>query len=268
MGNFLANYPLDTAAAASESDDVWARFRSDQAYGEIVEALAAVQGGLCLYCERRLTTESGQPIKLDYQVEHVLPKSSGNGRTLDWTNLALCCGGGTYAYHADPVRQYKGRENVSCGQQKGDAVLGVGCDPRDFPLSPRLVDVGLDGALSANSTSCATVGISESELNRTINEVLNLNCERLKVARKNIADNVREWVVGLIGQALGDRHLTAPQQADFAALLVAGRLQPDGKGHLRAFWTTERQYLEPWSETWLAQNGFNNQDGNREEKNE
>ena len=98
------------------------------------------------------------------------------------------------------------------------------------------------------------MGIDFTELDRTINVTLNLNCERLKVARRKVADNIRAWIVGLAAELLRNSTLTTEQRAAFMTLVVAGRLQPDARAHLRAFWTTERQYLEPWSETWIASN--------------
>jgi hypothetical protein len=183
-----------------------------------------------------------------------LAKSGGVGRTLDWRNLALCCAGGTYPHHEDATRRYANDAGVSCGQRKDDGELGPGCDPRGFPCLPRLVGVGLDGTLSPIAASCASVGIDYTVLDTTINATLNLNCERLKVARKKVADNIRAWIVGLTMELLRNFALTTAQGATFWTLVAAGRLQPDSRAHLRAFWTTERQYLEPWSETWIASN--------------
>lgn len=238
----------------SEAGSTWDRFRDAPAFREVREKLVAAQGGLCIYCEQRLTNEGGQLLPNDQQLEHVLPKSGGVGRTLDWKNLALCCSGGTYPHHEDATRRYAGNAGVSCGQSKDDRELGSGCDPRGFPCLPRLVEVGLDGTLSPIAASCASVGIDSAELDRTINVTLNLNCERLKVARRKVADNIRAWIVGLAAELLRNSTLTTEQRAAFMTLVVAGRLQPDAHAHLRAFWTTERQYLEPWSETWIVSN--------------
>jgi uncharacterized protein (TIGR02646 family) len=244
----------DAKATPSEAQLVWARFRDVPAFGEVREALVAAQGGLCIYCEQRLTNDAGQLVPNDQQLEHVLPKSGGVGRTLDWRNLALCCAGGTYPHHEDSTRRYASNADVSCGQRKDDRELSPNCDPRGFPCLPRLVEVGLDGTLSPIAASCKSVGIDSTQLEETINVTLNLNCERLKVARKKVADNIRAWIVGLAEELLRNSTLTAEQRAAFMTLVAAGRLQPDGRAHLHAFWTTERQYLEPWSETWIASN--------------
>jgi uncharacterized protein (TIGR02646 family) len=234
---------------------VWNRFRDDTAYKALRDLLLAQQRGLCGYCEQRLTSQTGVLHAMDWQIEHVLPKSGGPGRALDWTNLILCCGGGTYRHHSEASRYSAGKANVSCGQFKGDRPLPPGCDPRDFPCAPRLVSIGLDGELSAHEAGCLTAGVSATELNRVINDVLNLNCARLKFARQKVVDNLLNWELSVLSQQLQSGHLTAAQALEFRQLFVAMRLQTDGYGHLRAFWTVERQYLEPLSSEWIAQRG-------------
>lgn len=167
----------------------------------------------------------------------------------------LCCGGGTLREkelrHRDAVRHYHGDDNVSCGQWKDDDDLGNGCDPRSFPCTLRLVDVGIDGRMKAEDAACRACGIDPAEVNRTINQVLNLNCERLRVARQRLVREVAEEVVYL---AIELAPRVGAQAQALLAVVAEGRLAPDAGGHLRAFWTVERQYLAPWSETWIAAN--------------
>ena len=65
--------------------------------------------------EQRLVDGAGALISNDYQVEHVEPKSGALGRVLDWRNLALACGGGTYRHHQDPSRAYRTDREISAG---------------------------------------------------------------------------------------------------------------------------------------------------------
>lgn len=251
--------PADTTAHGAEAKAVWDRFRDEKAaYDDVRARLVACQQGLCGYCEQRLTNDRGVLFTNDQQIEHVLHKSGGTGRTLDWTNLMLCCWGGSYnekdPKYKDHSRHYSGDENVSCGQSKADTCLGVGCDPRGFPCTPRLVRVIVDGTLVAEEEACRTMGLDPKELNNTINEVLNLNCERLKVTRAKVVDNVLRFQMPLLMEWLQQANLTGTQTTAFAQLFVAGLLQPDAHGHLRAFWSTHRQYLEPWSSEWVAEN--------------
>jgi uncharacterized protein (TIGR02646 family) len=248
LAAYRASNPADAAAPGTMAAAVWSRFRDDPAYRVARAQLLERQQGLCGYCEQRLTSDTGELNMLDQQIEHVLSKSGAAGRTLDWKNFMLCCGGGTRA------PRVAGQNNVSCGQFKGDGDLGPGCDPRTFPCTPKLIDVGLDGKLSANRAACAAAGRDPLELERTLNEVLNLNCERLRSAREKVIDNLLNWQVPLLKTQLEGSHLRADQVAEFQQLLVAGRLQPDSHGHLRAFWTTERHYLDPWSSEWIARN--------------
>jgi hypothetical protein len=60
----LAN-DADVLAPPSEAGNVWARFRDAYAYREARDALVAAQGGLCIYCEQRLTNEAGQLVPND-----------------------------------------------------------------------------------------------------------------------------------------------------------------------------------------------------------
>lgn len=251
--------PADATADGAAAKSVWNRFRDEKAaYDDVRARLVAYQQGLCGYCEQRLTNNKGVLITNDQQIEHVLPKSGGTGRTLDWTNLMLCCWGGSYRekdeQYRDRSRHYDGDENVSCGQSKGDKCLGVGCDPRGFPCEPPLVRVGLDGRLKADEEACRIAGVDPHALNTTIEYVLNLNCERLRAAREDLVDNIQNWVVPILDDLLRATHLTSAQVRVLRQLVVAGRLQPDEHGYLRAFWTTERQYLEPWSSEWIAEN--------------
>lgn len=256
-------HPADDAAPPEEASNIWNRFRDDAAYKELLKALVDVQQGLCIYCEQRLVDAHGALQPLDYQVEHVEPKSGAPGRVLAWRNLAAACCGGSRAClnPKHPTRYYKdergcgGSEiNESCGQRKGERALGRGCDPRTFAPGVRLMDVGLDGSLTASSDACASQGLGASDLQDTLDEVLNLNCERLRVARQNVFDNIRGWLVDLLRAILDGAHLTPLQERQSLDLLIAGRLQPDGRGYLHPFWTTERCALGAPADDWIGRN--------------
>jgi uncharacterized protein (TIGR02646 family) len=247
----------------------WEAFRRDAVYAEVLAALTAAQHGLCVYCEQRLT-RGGTLIPGDYQIEHVLPKSKGQERVLDWKNLALACGGGTGATWDDDTRFLPDRTgeaqerraknkprarspgaNESCGQSKEDKDLPAGCDPRTLPLVPAVVRVGSDGTISVDQAGCAQSGISASDLDDMINKRLRLNCERLRLARQKVADNIRSWWVAIAQELLNTGRFDPAQQRQLVELMNAGRLQPDEHGHLCAFWTTERCFL-PDADRWLT----------------
>jgi len=256
LGTYRSHNPGDDTALAEQAGAVWARFTAEAAYKELLDALVERQLGLCGYCEQRVTDAAGDLIHQDYQVEHVLPKSGGAGRVLDWQNVMLCCGGGTWPHHGEASRHTRAAltgANDSCGQAKGDDVLPAGTDPRQFPPLARLVEVAIDGRVAPNVAACTAAGIDPGDLASAIDDVLHLNCERLRVSRRDIASNIAAWVVPLLQEMLDDSHLTSIQRDSLISLMVASRLQPDDNGYLRAFWTTERQFL-PRADPWIAAN--------------
>lgn len=256
IASYVVDHPADAAATGDAAGPAWERFRNDDGYTELRAALVARQQGLCLYCEQRLTGADGQLNLMDQQVEHVLAKSKQAGRVLDWTNLALCCGGGTWKHHTDPSRYAaaaKKGANESCGQRKGDDELPHGLDPRAVGAHERFVTVNLEGVMSADSAGCARVGLDPSQVDEVI-LFLNLNCERLRLARQKVRKDTTEWYVQLLRELLDGTHLDPGQQARMTELMVAGRLRPDANGHLRAWWTTIREALGPPADDWVAEN--------------
>lgn len=254
LGAYRAEHPEDDAAPGDEAGAVWTRFKDDPAYKAVLLALTEAQQGLCMYCEQRLVDRDGARVFGDYQIEHVRPKSGGAGRTLDWTNVALACGGGTYPHHSDGSRRGTGRHNESCGQRKGSAELVRGCDPRAFVGVARLVNVDLLGVLTADPVACQAAGVSGDALEASIT-MLNLNCERLRMTRQSVMDEVRSWQLAIMLEGiLPDSHLSPDQRRELLDLVIASRLQPDEHRMLRAFWTAERCALSPGADAWCSQN--------------
>lgn len=251
---YRTTYPNEDRRPANEADAVWDNLKADQAaYAQVLAELAQVQQGLCIYCEQRLVDKTGQRIANDYQIEHVQAKSGAMGRVLDWRNLALACMGGTYPHHRDETRRFTTALNTSCGQTKCDADLPPGSDPRSLPLLDPLVEVGMDGTLAVNAQNCVAAGVSATALQAAIS-LLNLDCERLRKARQDRRDNINPWLVDLLEELLASSHLDAAERQQMLDLFIAGRLQPDASGYLRAFWTAERCALGAGAETWIASN--------------
>lgn len=239
---------LDPESEISTSA-AWRRFRDSPAYESLRRRLIEAQQGLCAYCEQKLV-DGGEPIALDMQVEHILPKHEGPERVLDWTNLVLCCGGGAYRYHRDPSRRYAGKENLSCGQAKADRLLDETCDPRRLPLVPALFRVGIDGTLAVDEQACQAIGIDTDLLKATIDDLLNLNCERLRSRRQEIRANLQETLLSLL-ESLSPN--AEERKSAMLKVVLEDRLAPDQDGILHAFWTTERHVLEPWADAWLKE---------------
>ena len=219
----------------------WDGFRSQdrgRAHRGLVEELTDVQHGLCGYCEIGLTG-------LDHQVEHVVPRSDpaqGAPRALDYRNLIACCKGGTRrgtdgGRYLKPVRRNRG-----CGEEKGARRLPAFLDPRNLPALPSLLRVVEDGRIEADATACTSAGLSPDEVNRTV-EMLNLNAERLRVARE------ARW------RALSEEWGDWPERlADPDHLHEAARreLLPTN-GRLPRFFTTARSYFGPVAEQVLGE---------------
>lgn len=222
---------------------MWQRFRKRDpaAYKQVVVELAERQHGLCLYCEQLLVDKGGEPIVGKYQVEHVLPKSGASGRVLDWTNLALACWG-TGAGSADS----------SCGRAKGDRDLPARCDPRVLPLLDEVVDVGLDGNLSANVVNCQAAQVSPQFVEDALG-LLNLRCERLRKRREDASSATRTAVTELLRDLLA-ADVPASVVAQAFETMVASRLSPDPTGALTEFWSAERSGLGAASGTWISRN--------------
>jgi len=254
LAQYRTTYPNEERRPATEASAVWDNLKADRsAYAQLLTELAQAQQGLCIYCEQRLVDKDGRLIANDYQVDHVRAKSGAAGRVLDWRNLALACTGGTYPHHRDGTRQFTTALNTSCGQKKEDVDLPSGSDPRRLPLVGSLVEVGMDGRLAVNAQNCVAAGVSPTALQDAF-DLLNLNCERLRKARQDRRDNINSWVVPLLAELLASTHLDAAQRQQMLDLLIAGQLQPDASGYLRAFWTAERCALGPDAEIWIANN--------------
>lgn len=249
LQQYNANNPNEALRPTAEADATWTTFKADeQAYDEVLDHLTQAQQGLCCYCEQRLVDSSGNRVPMDYQVEHVLPKSGAIGRVLDWQNLALACCGGTYPHHKDHSRQYQKKKNISCGQTKGNKPLA--CDPRNLSICEPLMTVGIDGTLKVDAGRCAAAGVSQTDVQDAIG-LLNLDCERIRKTRQDIENGTRTWFTESLA-TFASSQLTASQQRTAVELLIAARLQPDAQGNLVRFWSAERSALGEVADPWVV----------------
>nr|CAA6807261.1 MAG: TIGR02646 family protein [uncultured Thiotrichaceae bacterium] len=128
------------------------------------------QSGLCVYCEREVTTSSSH-------IEHVYPKSTYPDKTFDYQNLVTSCNGESCSIVTNDI--YKPEDIQSCGHRKSDLL-----DEQLF-VSP-LAHVDIGNYFSYNKTSCAIMpsGKSPSKASYTI-DLLNLGNTRLNNERSN-----------------------------------------------------------------------------------
>lgn len=229
--------------AARHATEVWKRFktRGPNAYQELRDSLVSRQQGLCMYCESLLVEPtSGTLIPDSYLVEHVLPKSGAAGRVLDWQNLALSC----WVRHAP-------KQDKTCGDAKEHHDLPAGCDPRQLPIVPALLEVSSEGLLRPNMQHCEAFGLQSQDLVDAI-DLLNLNAEKLRKKRQTTRDTLRQSYTDLLRSLTGsgaDTAMITQAQLKFVAL----RLQP-ASGLLKSFWTVERCELGAIAEAWIAAN--------------
>ena len=208
----------------------WDGFKSHAAggsYRELRSRLLELQHRLCAYCEIELT----EP---DRAVEHVTPRSDperGRRRTLDPANLVACCRGGERPFGTNGQRyQEPVRKNRSCGSAKGGAVRSRFVDPRCLPASPPVVRVLPDGRIEAEEQACRSAGLSPEDLTCTI-ELLNLNCPRLRTARRHLFEDLDRQ----LADHLDDR-------AGMEKVIRAELLRAAGVHH-EPFFSTRRSYF-------------------------
>ena len=233
----------------AEGDDAnWDGFREHNAsasYNELIEELIDVQHGLCGYCEINLT-------ELDRQIEHVIPQGDlqqGASKEVDATNMIACCKGGTSPVFASSERSSDEdrflkpvKDNMSCGQAKGDCNDTDFLDPRKLPALPSLTNVLVDGRIEVDEVACESKGIPAVRVTRTI-EILNLNARRLRLARE-------AWRKELVKLS---RKVADPDDPSKMDSWICAVLTPDEKGRLEPFFTTARSYFGPLAELVLEQ---------------
>lgn len=233
------------SAGANANWNVFRDHNQGTSYKELIEKLIDVQHGLCGYCEINLT-------EIDRQIEHITPRNDpqqGAAREVDVTNMIACCKGGTSSVYAPSERssdedRYREpvKDNMSCGQAKGDRNEVDFLDPRKLPILPSLTKVLVNGEIEVDEKACKSEGIPAARVKRTI-EILNLNAKRLQLARAKQWNDLEEEAEQLDG-------LDDP---DKMKAWIRDVLIPDENEQLTPFFTTNRSYFGPLSELILAQ---------------
>ena len=212
-----------------ENRDGFRAHRSGKSYRELRCALAGRQHGLCGYCEMELPVGRRQ-------VEHVTPRSDperGAARALDVRNMMACCFGGTLRTAREPDQYLPPvKENMSCGQKKGNDTIPDFVDPGELPEIPPLTRVTSSGHIEADEHACIAAGWEADRIAGTI-EFLGLNVERLRRAREE------RW------KALEDAWKSHYDEKDTMRAAACEELLPEN-GRLRRFFTTSRSYFSAW----------------------
>ena len=215
----------------------WEDFRSHNSgasYRELRDALTQNQHGLCAYCEIEIKGRRRQ-------IEHVIPQSSDKTKALDIANMVASCMGGTVSVSDEDHYRMPLRHNMSCGPAKGNQNDENFIDPRILPVLPSLIRVIDNGLIEADKNACQLAGFLPDHVTRTI-EILNLNAERLRLAREKRWNGLEEELKQ-IEEELGkidDQKINA---------WIRSELTPDEDDRLVSFFTTTRSFFGTFSAT-------------------
>ena len=130
--------------------------------------LVAEQRGLCCYCMGRIRDD-----RTAMKIEHWRCQRRYPGRELEYRNLLAACLGG----EGQPAHKQH------CDTRKGDRdLLWNPADP-DHHVETRIDYGRADGRIWSD----------DDRFNEQLEDVLNLNCARLKNGRKRLLDGILDW---------------------------------------------------------------------------
>lgn len=144
----------------------WREFRetpgvSYEAKPELREALIREQGYICAYCMQRISLDR------ETHIEHMKSRKEYPGLQLVYQNMVLCCTGNT-------------KGNVHCDNRKGKRSI-------TFDLFSDTFFDTLSYSINANTV---TIKSSNPVWDKEINDILNLNCNILKINRQQVLNAV------------------------------------------------------------------------------
>lgn len=196
LTEFAQNHPTAT----------WDDFRNTakQSYDDLKQQMLIEQGGLCAYCEKKLSNNITQQ-----RIEHFHNKSdrtTNHNWALDWKNILLVClGGGT----KEDKEKYA-PEHLSCDAHKEqikelpEACEGWYLNPYQMKTIARLFDFEKStGKLIVNDIACQELAndnlpnIYDSDWYKLAEEtirILNLNCQRLCDDRLKVLEEYNRLV--------------------------------------------------------------------------
>lgn len=171
---FIEKRPEPEALTKAKREGLksYSEMRSDTK-NSIKESLIHEQGHLCAYCMQRIDLESST-------IEHYIPQNPLNAEndrnlSIDYYNMLAVCGGNTNM----AVRS----SELTCDKHRGNIPLTV--DPREQSSIAKICYKG-DG----------TIYSSDEEINRDLDQTLNLNCEAtlFKQNRKSVLTAVQQEI--------------------------------------------------------------------------
>lgn len=138
---------------------------------ELRQNLLTEQGHICCYCMKRIPEISSPYMKVEhYQCQDLFPQLQ-----LTYSNLLGACTG----------NEGKPKKLQTCDTKKGNDPLTINPHTNN-PICETLFKYNADGEISSVN--------DDPEINRQINEVLNLNMQTLKDGRREIYLEVQKEV--------------------------------------------------------------------------
>lgn len=142
----------------------FSNFNNYREKNELSEALVREQKGLCCYCTNRIESNSEK-----MRIEHWKCRANYQQLELDYSNLLGACLG-----NKDPCGH--------CDRRKGD---------RELKWNPSDPERNIEDQIQYLNDG--TIQSIDNEFNNQIDEILNLNANRLKRNRKAVYDEVLKW---------------------------------------------------------------------------
>ena len=234
---------------ANTPDTSWEEFKvnNPDAYNEVVRQLVEDQQSLCAFCELALDEDN-------IQVAHYHPKSDRTGGVnwaFVWSNLWLCCKGGTQTWHQS-LENYTPPlpQNMSCDEKKGSRVLdGDILRPDCVPAFPRIfcyVQYPNAVDIQTDIHNCEKAQMNTKIIDDTIGTV-NLNCLRLSSARLTVLRMIEKDIE--TARRAGVKDLSTSH-------IPAKWLSKTSKGRYRKFFTLARWRLRDSGEQFLEGVGY------------
>lgn len=204
----LTEYRLDKSNGEPTYDGLQNRHQI------VLDSLIREQGGLCAYCMCRIP-QSSQKHNPPASIEHIDPQSdTDNAKALDYHNMLAVCSG-----NRNPVNegQYRfGEKRLTCDAHRHNAPLTVN------PLDSRTL-------ASIKYKSDGTIYSDVEEINKDLNETLNLNCKVIQLpearieAKKKLLETVRKLDranISSFAQQTIERWNSATQKPPFVGILI------------------------------------------------
>jgi len=141
-----------------------------QSIPELRQSLLEEQGYICAYCMRRIPHKDRNS-KEDSRIDHILSRENHPDKKLDYQNMVICCPGAI-------------SEDFHCDKSKGE---------KDVTFS--LFNDSLVQTIKYHTKS-GKIESSNPTWNTEINDILNLNNEKLKVNRQEALNGIIESLNG------------------------------------------------------------------------